>query len=172
MRRRAFATLVAAVACALAACGGASDQQQVRSKIRQFAAAMGGRNYQALCDQIFAPALVSQLDSLGLPCEQQLRQSLAPVRKPTVEIKRVVLRGKAATANVVSDAAGETRSSDVIGLVKTKAGWRIASRADAAREARKRRRAALRASAARRSRGPAPPTASRRRLRRRAPVVR
>jgi hypothetical protein len=134
MKRRAGAALlVAAVASALAGCGGASDQQQVRSKIRQFAAAMGGRDYQALCDQIFAPGLVAQLGSLGLPCEEQLRQSLTPVRRPTVEIKHVVLRGKTATASVVSGAQGEPSSSDVIGLVKTKAGWRISSRANAAR---------------------------------------
>ena len=112
----------------LAGCGGKSDGQLVRDKIHQFATAMGARDYQALCDQVFAPVLVSRLGALGLPCEEQLRQSLAPVRKPTVRIKRVVLKGKTATANVVSGAQGQPPSADVIGLVKTKAGWRISSR--------------------------------------------
>jgi hypothetical protein len=134
MRRRALAAFVVAAAVgALTGCGGKSDQQLVRVKIREFATAMGGHDYQALCDQVFAPALVEHLASLGLPCEEQLRQSLAPVREPTVTIKRVVLRGKTASANVVSAAVGEPRSSDVIGLVKTKAGWRIASRSTPAR---------------------------------------
>jgi hypothetical protein len=128
--RAAIPLLLAVVA--LAGCGGKSDPQLVRDKIEQFASAMGGHDYQALCDQIFAPALVSRLGALGLPCEEQLRQSLGPVRRPTVRIKRVVLKGKAARANVVSGAQGQPESADVIGLVKTKAGWRISSRSSPA----------------------------------------
>jgi hypothetical protein len=124
--RAGIASLLAVVV--LAGCGGRSDGGLVRDKIEQFATAMSGHDYQALCDQIFAPALVSRLGALGLPCEEQLRQSLAPVRKPTVRIKRVVLKGKSASASVVSGAQGQPASADVIGLVKTKAGWRISSR--------------------------------------------
>ncbi|MCW3067322.1 MAG: nuclear transport factor 2 family protein [Solirubrobacterales bacterium] len=116
-----------------AGCGGKSDRQLVQDKIGQFATAMGGRQYQTLCDQVFAPALVARLGSLGLPCELQLRQSLAPVVHPTVRIKRVVVHGKSAVANVVSGAQGQPASADVIGLVKTKAGWRISSRSTPAK---------------------------------------
>ena len=119
---------IAVLVVVLAGCGGKSDQQQVRDKIHEFAGAMASRDYQALCDDIFAPALVSKLRTLGLPCEEQLRQSLAPVHKPTVQIKRVVVEGKTATANVISGAQGQPTSADVIGLTKLTAGWRISSR--------------------------------------------
>jgi hypothetical protein len=112
----------------LAGCGGKSEQQQVRDKVDEFARAMGTRDYQALCDDVFAPKLVARLRTLGLPCEEQLRQSLAPVKKPTVQIKRVLVHGKSATANVISGAQDQPPSADVIGLTKTKAGWRISSR--------------------------------------------
>jgi hypothetical protein len=126
---RASALTVALLTVALlAGCGGKSDQQQVRDKIHEFATAMGARDYQSLCDDVFAPALVAKLGALGLPCELQLRQSLAPVRKPTVRIKRVVVKGRTATANVISGAQGQPSSADVIGLTKTKHGWRISSR--------------------------------------------
>ena len=126
---RASALTVALLTAALVAgCGGKTDQQQVRDKIHQFATAMGTRDYQTLCDDVFAPALVAKLGALGLPCELQLRQSLAPVKKPTVRIKRVLVNGKTATANVVSGAQGQPPSADVIGLTKTSHGWRISSR--------------------------------------------
>ena len=126
-------TLALLAAAALAGCGGRSDQQQVRDTIHRFATAMGARDYQTLCDQVFAPTLVTRLGTLGLPCEQQLRQSLEPVKRPTVRIRRVVLRGKTAVANVVSGAQGQPESADVIGLVKTRAGWRISSRSTPSR---------------------------------------
>jgi hypothetical protein len=127
MRASAPIALVLTLAV-LTGCGGKSDQQQVRDKIQEFATALGKRDYQALCDDVFAPSLVAKLGALGLPCEEQLRQGLEPVKKPTVSIRRVVVTGKTARANVVSGAANQPPSADVIGLTKTKKGWRISSR--------------------------------------------
>jgi hypothetical protein len=129
--RAPIIALLSALVLAAAGCGGGkSDQQLVRDKVHEFAVAMGARQYQTLCDQVFAPALVARLGSLGLPCALQLRQSLGIVVKPTVRIKRVVVRGKTAVANVVSSAQNQPDSADVIGLTKTKAGWRISSRSN------------------------------------------
>jgi hypothetical protein len=125
--RRAAA---AALACAaLAACGESepSPEQQVRATLRSFERATAAKDYQALCDRIFAPDLVEELGQVGLPCEVAMQQSLEEVEDPTLTIGRINVEQDEASAEVRSSAKGQTPSRDTIRLVQVDGGWRIAS---------------------------------------------
>jgi hypothetical protein len=113
----------------LAGCG-SSPSEEVRSKLRGFADATADRDYQALCDDYFAPALVAQVEEAGLPCEAAIRPEISSTKDPKLEIRSVEVRGDKALARVHTSAANQPPSDDTIQLVKAKGGWRIASLAE------------------------------------------
>ena len=127
MRRLAA---VAALALVLGpGCGESepSDEEQVRTTLTAFSRATAAKDYQALCDDLLAPALIADLKKIGLPCEIALQQGLADVRQPRLIVGQVTVRGKSAVAEVRTSAEGETPSRDTVELVRTDAGWRISS---------------------------------------------
>jgi hypothetical protein len=121
--------LVRAIALALIALGGcgASEQDQVRAKMREFVTATASRDYQALCGQVLAPTLLARLAAANLSCEQAMRIGLSAVQNPVLSIGRINVTGDTATAITLSGARGQEGSVDSIGLVKTAHGWRVAS---------------------------------------------
>ena len=127
MRRRLAA--LAAGALVLAGCGNAkpSDEEQVRTTLTSFSRATAAKDYQTICDRLLAPSLIAALKKIGLPCEIALQQGLGDVREPRLLVGAVTVQGKRATADVRSSAAGQPPSKDTIELVRTDAGWRIAS---------------------------------------------
>ena len=45
----------------------------MRSTVTEFGRATAAKDYRALCDRILAPALIEEVESIGLPCERALR---------------------------------------------------------------------------------------------------
>jgi len=130
MRLRREATLLVAVAVAwgLGACGGGSDdEEQVRATLTKMQRATASRDYQTLCDDVFARRLVAKLRTVGLPCEVALQLGLRGVRQPTLVIQKVTVKGKAAEALVRSAARGQSLSQDVVRLVKEDGNWRVST---------------------------------------------
>jgi hypothetical protein len=123
--------LVAAVLAVLAGsgCGGGgpSDEQQVRSAVLAFSRATAAKDYDKLCKQLLAPALVDKVKATGLPCEVALEKGLGPVRDPKLSIGAIKIDGDKATAEVNTSAAGEAPSHDTLQLTKVNGQWRIAS---------------------------------------------
>ena len=126
--RRAVAVLAAAAVVA-AGCGESepTDEEQVRTTLTAFSRATAAKDYQALCDRLLAPSLIEDLKKIGLPCEIALQQGLGDVRQPRLIVGDVTVRGKNAVADVRTSAEGQAPSKDTIQLVRTEAGWRIAS---------------------------------------------
>jgi hypothetical protein len=122
-------TLLALPLAATAGCGGSgpSDAEQVRNVLARFSTATQKRDYATLCNEVLAPKLLSGLQQIGLPCEIALRRSLGSVHNPRMTVGRVTVRGKTASAQVRTSAAGQQPSSDTIQLVKVKGGWRISA---------------------------------------------
>jgi ketosteroid isomerase-like protein len=122
-------TVALAMTCAaLAGCGaGPSDDQQVKTTVKAFAAATRAKDYQRLCDEILAPALVEKVRSAGLPCEVALQQGLGDVRSPQLTLGAVAVKGDTATADVRTSAAGQAPSRDTLKLQRVRGKWRIAS---------------------------------------------
>jgi hypothetical protein len=112
----------------LAACGaGPSDEQQVRDTLAAFGRATARQDYKALCERILAPRLVRSVAEAGVPCVEALRRGFEGVREPRITVGAVRVDGGRATAEVRTSAAGQQPSRDTVALVKTDAGWRIAS---------------------------------------------
>lgn len=118
---------VALLSLVLAACGGGSDPEQVRETVEAFASASQAKDYQRICDELLAPKLVEEVESVGLPCEAALKQGLGSVESPQLTIGQIDVRGDDATAEVRTSARGEPPSSDVLKLVRAGDSWRIAS---------------------------------------------
>jgi hypothetical protein len=117
------------LACVLGGCG-SSPGDQVRSTLRGFAAATARRDYQALCDDFFAPALVDQVEQAGLPCEAAIRPEISATKQPKLKVLSVKVTGEKALAQIHTSAANQPPSDDTIQLVKVKGHWRIASLAE------------------------------------------
>ena len=130
VRRSLVAVLL--VAAAVSGCGdsGPSDTEQVHATVEAFGQATAAKDYQRLCDDVLAPALISKLEQVGLPCEVALKQGLGDVKAPTLTIGKVEVNGDNATAEVNSTAQGQQPSRDTLKLQRVKGRWRIASLAD------------------------------------------
>ncbi len=128
--RRALA--VAALAAGLlAGCGdsGPTAEEQVRQTLAEFGRATGAKDYQALCDRVFAPQLVRKLTQIGLPCEVAMQQSFEKVENPRLTIGKVTIAAdeKSAKAEVRTSATGQAPSQDTVQLVPVKGNWRVSS---------------------------------------------
>lgn len=119
---------LAALALVLVSCGGGpSDEDQVRATVRQFAIATAHKDYQRLCDDLLAPALVEKVKQAGLPCEVALEQGLSNVRSPQLTLGAVAVKGDTATADIRTTAAGQQPSRDTLKLQRVRGKWKIAS---------------------------------------------
>jgi hypothetical protein len=129
MRRLLVAA--AAAAALIAGCGDSEPtaREQVRQTLDEFGRATAAKDYQALCDRVFAPELVEKLTQVGLPCEVAMQQSFEDVENPRLTIGKITVADdeKRATAEVRSSATGQTPSQDEVELVPAEAGWRVSS---------------------------------------------
>ena len=126
--RRALAIAVAVLA---AGCGsGPSTQEQVRQTLDEFGRATAAKDYQALCDKVFAPKLIEKLTEVGLPCEIAMQRSFEDVENPRLTIGRITIADdeKSAKAEVRTSATGQRPSQDTVELVPIEDdGWRVSS---------------------------------------------
>ena len=128
MRRALGAAAVAAAL--LAGCGSdPSPQEQVRDTLDEFGRATAAKDYQALCDRVFAPKLVGKLTQVGLPCEVAMQRSFEDVENPRLTIGKVTVAKdeKSATAEVRTSATGQKPSQDIVQLMPVEDGWRVSS---------------------------------------------
>jgi len=121
--------LLVLAACALTGCGdsGPSDEERVRATLAEFRRATEARDYQALCDHVFAPKLVQTVKQIGLPCEVALQKGFEDVDDPRLTVGAIEVNDGKASAEVRTSAAGESPSQDTVELVRVGDDWRIES---------------------------------------------
>ena len=127
---RRVTAVAALAAAAVAGCGsGPSTQEQVRQTLDEFGRATAAKDYQALCDRVFAPQLVTKLTEVGLPCEVAMQRSFEDVENPRLTIGQITVAKdeKSAKAEVRSSATGQAPSRDTVTLVPGDDGWRVSS---------------------------------------------
>jgi hypothetical protein len=111
--------LVVAAGC------GQSEERAVRRTLDDFAQATARKDYQRLCDDLFAQRLVEEVRRT-VPCEVALRNSsLNDARNPKLTVRRITVDGNRATAVVATSAANQRPSEDTVELVKEREQWRI-----------------------------------------------
>ena len=128
-----LAVCILALAAALAGCGSRepSDEEKVRTMLGAFAEATEKKDYQRLCDKVFARELLRGISEIGLPCEVAMRNALEDVENPRLTVGRVSVDGARASAEVRTSAEGQEPSRDTVRLVKVEDEWRVSSLADA-----------------------------------------
>ena len=131
---RRLLVLLALLTFALPGCGGRtpSDEEQVRDVLATFARSVERRDYQRLCDDVFAPKLLDGLAGIGLPCEVALRNSLGEVKDPRLTVGGVRVRGDKATADIRTSAEGQPPSSDTLELQRIEDKWKVSALGGAA----------------------------------------
>ena len=105
----------------------AGDEEKVRDQLERYAQATRDKDYQTICDELYAGDLVDRVRAAGLPCEVALRAGLEDRQNPQLEVLAVEVNGDQALARVRSTAGGEVPSVDTVRLVKDDGEWRIAS---------------------------------------------
>lgn len=118
--------LVLGAALVVSGCG-ASDPDQVKAKVQQFAKAVGERDYGTICEQVLAPALVRHLTANDISCEKAMQVALQGVRQPYLSIGKVTIKGGSAAVIALSTAQDQPAALEAIELVKTGGGWRISA---------------------------------------------
>jgi ketosteroid isomerase-like protein len=120
--------LLLALTVVLAGCGeDTSPEEEVRSTVTRFADASADKDYQVMCDELLAPALVTNVEQYGLPCELALKRGLGDVKAPKLTLGKVEVKGDRATARVTTTATGQEPSTDTLALRRLDDGWRIAA---------------------------------------------
>ena len=123
-RIRAATICLLLAALGLAACG-RSAERDVRDTLDAFAESVSKKDYQRLCDEVFAERLVEEVER-SLPCEVALsRSDLGDARTPKLEIRRIRVDGDQASALVATSAANQPPSEDTVRLVREGDEWRI-----------------------------------------------
>jgi hypothetical protein len=103
------------------------QEEKVRDTLDRYEVATRDKDYQTLCDDLFAADLVERTRNAGVPCEVALRIGLEDRRNPRLTVLTVEVNGDEALARARSSAVDEPTSVDVIRLVREDADWRIAS---------------------------------------------
>ena len=128
MRARLIAIVTPLLAAlALGGCGGASDTDLVRAKVREFARAAATRDYARICGDILAPALLTDLKAGGIGCVQAMTIAFAHVQSPRLAVGNIVINGNRATALTITQASGQKTVLSTLRLIRIGAGWRISA---------------------------------------------
>jgi hypothetical protein len=124
----AFGVLgVVIVVLVLALRPGPDADKEVRATLDRYAQATRDKDYQTLCDDLYASDLIDRIRSAGLPCEVALRTGLQDRRNPQLKVLGVEVSGDQALVRTRTTAVGEPPSVDTIRLVRQRGDWRVAS---------------------------------------------
>ena len=137
-RRRVLAALVVlaaiAVAVAVIVPGGGDDEPapvrgtpaEAVAAVDAFRRALAARDFATICDVLYSRR--ARAAAGGDDCQSVLAQATARIRRPSLQIRSVVLtRAGTAAVGVVARASGERPAPDVIRLVRQRGRFRIAS---------------------------------------------
>jgi hypothetical protein len=125
----AMAAMLAPTGCSL---GGDEEPQpvsgvpkEIAATVRQLERAVAERDYGAICRRLFTASARQRAG--GEDCISQLSSAAEDVRRPSIEIDGIELKGDRATVRVVTRAVGQTRVKDNLELRREAGRWRVES---------------------------------------------
>lgn len=140
MRAPAVVLLLTVVAVPLAGCGSSSGdsstdfkgaQKQVAATVEDLQDAGKRRDEGKICNELLSKALLARIKAAGggrKDCEKQVKDSLRDADSFELDVKKVVVAGRTATATVVSKPGGDNKDrTDVLTLVLEDGRWRISA---------------------------------------------
>jgi hypothetical protein len=137
-----LAPLLVALPLMLSACGQTSKdsakdfsgpQKAVAQAVEDLQSAGSKADADKICTKLLAPALVTKIKAASRgTCQQALKDALRDADSFDLEVKKVTITGKAASAVVVSKASATAKDSekdrtDTLRLVQDGGAWKIAT---------------------------------------------
>jgi hypothetical protein len=111
-----------------------SDEEQIRSVVEKYTAALDGNDYQAVCDLLSVEGIQDAIDLARdqVNCLSAVPRAIALadpfMPRSDAEIRKVNIRGDHAQAQLVQIVpAGYNTGAPTVSLVKTSDGWKVAS---------------------------------------------
>jgi hypothetical protein len=115
-----------------AGCGGDDERRPLPRPAREVAAVvrtlergLAEGDYGRICRDVFSKQVRRQAGGRG--CPAMLRRTAAGVKRPSILIRRIEVRGARASAEVRTRARGEAPSTETIELVREAGAFRIVS---------------------------------------------
>ena len=118
---------VVVVVVVLALKPGPDDNKRVREALDKYAKATREKDYQTICDDLYADDLLERVRAACLPCEVALRTGLEDRQNPQLQVQAVEVNGDQALAKARASASGEVPAVVTIRLVREGDDWRVAS---------------------------------------------
>jgi hypothetical protein len=104
---------------------------EVRATLDRYVEATRDKDYQTLCDDLYASDLIQRVRGTGLPCEVALRTGLEDRKNPQLTVLDVIdVTDDQARARIRTTAVDEPPSVDVVTLVDEDGSWRVESLSD------------------------------------------
>lgn len=120
------------LALALAGCGGGADPPPAGGPARDVAATMeafeqatAARDYTRICRDLLSGEARRQAG--GEECPRRLRRAAQGVRRPSLEVERIDVRGNTASVQVIARSAADPPARETVELVRQEGRFRIAS---------------------------------------------
>jgi hypothetical protein len=122
-----------AVAALLAGCLGADEEARpatgapraIAEVVHRLERATAERDFAGICGDLFTAAARERAG--GRDCARLIRSAAAGVRRPSIELTAIELRGATARVTVRTRAAGQAPVSEVLVLRRGREGWRVES---------------------------------------------
>jgi hypothetical protein len=133
MRRAFFA--VPAIALLMSGCGAATesseskfpegDQAQIAKLVDNLSSYGSRGNAQAICDDVLAKALVTELKNAGGTCVDEMNRAIKDASDFDLQVTKVDVNGTNATATVRQ--GDDAKNTATFTFVKEQGGWRASA---------------------------------------------
>jgi hypothetical protein len=95
----------------------------IATTIDRLERAVADRDFTTVCDELFTAAARKRAG--GRECAGQLRSASEGVRRPTIELRGIRVKGDEATVQVTTKASGQARVTDELRLRREDGRWRV-----------------------------------------------
>jgi hypothetical protein len=97
--------------------------KEVAATVERFERAVAERDFATVCDQLFTAR--ARRRAGGDECVSQVGSAAEGVRRPSIEIEGIDVKGDRATVQVATEAEGQARVTDTLELRRVRGRWLV-----------------------------------------------